>query len=131
VPGGARLQRRVRIRRPAEFKQVFARGFRIKQSSLAVVCKPNGLEGARMGLALARKSVPLAVARNRIKRLIREEFRHNQQRLPPVDLVFYGLPGLNAAGAAQLRAALAEIWLKVIDKCARSCSESSAPTSAC
>ncbi|MBL6749131.1 MAG: ribonuclease P protein component [Nevskia sp.] len=131
MAGGARLQRRARIRRPAEFKQVFARGFRVRQPPLGVVCTPNGLDGPRLGLALARKSVPLAVARNRIKRLIREEFRHNQQRLPAADLVFYGLPGLNEAGTAQLRAALAEIWLKVIDRCARSCSESSARTSAC
>jgi ribonuclease P protein component len=131
MPAAARLQRRARIRQPAEFKRIFAQGFRVRRASLAAVCMLNGLDAPRLGLALARKAVPLAVSRNRIKRLIREEFRHNQQRLPPVDLVFYALPGLKTESAAQLRTALAEIWLKVIDRCARSCSASSAPTSAC
>ena len=50
--------------------------------------------------------------------LIREEFRHNRHRLPAVDLVFYGQPGLATMETAQLRKALAEIWLKVIERCA-------------
>jgi ribonuclease P protein component len=81
---------------------------------------PNELGRPRLGLALARKSVRLATGRNRIKRLIREEFRRNQQRLPAVDLVFYGQSGLDRASAAQVRAALAEIWRRVIDRCAAS-----------
>jgi ribonuclease P protein component len=131
MPIGAQLPKRVRIRHPAEFKQAFARGFRINRSPLAAVCCPdNGTGGPRLGLALARKAAPRAVDRNRIKRLIREYFRHNRQRLPPVDLVFYGLPGLHAKNNQQLSATLAEIWLKVIDRCGGYSSDSSAPTSA-
>ena len=115
---GAQLQRRVRIRQPAEFKQAFAKGFRITRTPLAAVCRPNqDTDHPRLGLAIARKAAPRAVDRNRIKRLIRESFRHNQQRLPPVDLVFYGMPGLHGMNNEQLRATLAEIWLKVIDRC--------------
>lgn len=131
---GAQLQRRVRIRQPAEFKQAFAKGFRITRTPLAAVCRPNqDADHPRLGLAIARKAAPRAVDRNRIKRLIRESFRHNQQRLPPVDLVFYGMPGLHGMNNEQLRATLAEIWLKVIDRCGGSksySSDSSAPTSA-
>ena len=131
---GAQLQRRVRIRQPAEFKQAFAKGFRITRTPLAAVCRPdNGTGHPRLGLAIARKAAPRAVDRNRIKRQIRENFRHNQQRLPPVDLVFYGMPGLHGMNNEQLRATLAEIWLKVIDRCGGSksySSDSSAPTSA-
>ena len=131
---GAQLQKRVRIRQPAEFKQAFAKGFRITRTPLAAVCRPNdSAEGARLGLAIARKAAPRAVDRNRVKRLIRENFRHNRQRLPAVDLVFYGMPGLHALDKQQLRATLAEIWLKVIDRCGGykpSLSDSSAPTSA-
>jgi ribonuclease P protein component len=130
----AQLQRRVRIRQPAEFKQAFAKGFRITRTPLAAVCKPNnGTDHARLGLAIARKAAPRAVDRNRIKRQIRENFRHNQQRLPAVDLVFYGMPGLHGMNNEQLRATLAEIWLKVIDRCGgytSYSSDSSAPTSA-
>jgi ribonuclease P protein component len=128
VQSGAQLQRRVRIRKPAEFKQAFAKGFRITRAPLAAVCRPtNGADGPRLGLAIARKAAPRAVDRNRVKRLIREDFRHNQWRLPAVDLVFYGMPGLHQMNNQQLRANLAEIWLKVIDRCSL---HSSAPTSA-
>jgi ribonuclease P protein component len=120
---GARLQRRVRIRQPAEFKKAFADGFRVNRAPLAVVCRPRREEGpasgtARLGLAIAKKAAPLAVDRNRIKRLIREHFRHNRGRLPAVDLVFYGQAGLAGLDNQQLRERLAEIWLKVIDRCA-------------
>ncbi|MDR3416383.1 MAG: ribonuclease P protein component [Nevskia sp.] len=128
---GARLQRHSRIRRPAEFKQAFAKGFRITRAPLAVVCKPNDVGLPRVGLAIARKAAPRAVDRNRVKRLIREEFRQNQSRLPAVDLVFYGTAGLDAMDAARLRAVLAEIWLKVIDRCAGYSSDSSASTKSC
>lgn len=118
MPPAAQLQRRARIRQPAEFKQAFAKGFRVTRSPLAAVCKPdNGAGHPRLGLAIARKAAPRAVDRNRIKRLIREHFRHNRQRLPAVDLVFYGMPGLHALDNPSLRALLAEIWLKVIDRC--------------
>jgi ribonuclease P protein component len=41
----------------------------------------------RLGLAIARKYIKTAVARNRIKRLVRESFRQHQHVLPGVDLV--------------------------------------------
>ena len=128
---GAPLLRRARIRQPAEFKQAFAKGFRVTRAPLAAVCRPGNEAGhARLGLAIARKAAPDAVDRNRIKRLIREHFRHNQRRLPAVDLVFYGTAGLGQLNNQQLRALLAEIWLKVIDRCGGSSQHSSAPTSA-
>jgi ribonuclease P protein component len=117
MPTGARLLRSARIRQPAEFKQAFAKGFRIARPPLTAVCRPNGAERPRLGLAIARKAAPRAVDRNRIKRIIREEFRHNQARLPAVDLVFFGTAGLAAMEAERLRKTLGEIWLKVIDRC--------------
>jgi ribonuclease P protein component len=123
---GAHLLPRARIRRPAEFEQAYAEGFRLKSGSgtgsgrapLGLVCRPNGLDHPRLGLAIARKTLPRAVDRNRIKRLVRDDFRHNQQRLPAADLVIYGQSGLDKADAAQIRQTLAEFWLKVIERCA-------------
>jgi ribonuclease P protein component len=120
---GARLLPRAHIRRPAEFEQAYAEGFRLRgngpgRTPLGLVCRPNGLDYPRLGLAIARKILPRAVDRNRVKRLVREDFRHNQQRLPAADLVIYGQPGLGKADAALIRQTLAEFWLKVIDRCA-------------
>lgn len=42
---------------------------------------------ARLGIVVAKRNVKLAVARNRIKRLVRETFRQQQQRLNGLDIV--------------------------------------------
>lgn len=42
---------------------------------------------ARLGIVVAKRNVKLAVARNRIKRLVRETFRQQQQRLDGLDIV--------------------------------------------
>lgn len=115
---GARFQPSARLRKPAEFKLVFNEGQRVKRQLIATVFRPNQASEARLGLAIAKKSVPHACERNRIKRLIREDFRKNRSRLPAVDLVFYAQPGLAKLGNPALRALLAEVWTKVIERCA-------------
>ena len=47
----------------------------------------NSHPQARLGIVVAKRNVRLAVARNRIKRLVRETFRHQQQRLNGLDIV--------------------------------------------
>jgi ribonuclease P protein component len=42
---------------------------------------------SRLGIIVARRAVPLAVARNRHKRLIRETFRQLHKSLPALDVV--------------------------------------------
>jgi ribonuclease P protein component len=61
-----------------------------------------------------------AVRRNRVKRIIRETYRANQQELPPVDLVVNAKPGAGTAQAAALRASLVALWARVSQRCARS-----------
>ena len=52
-----------------------------------VIVAPAVQEGARMGTAISKRVRRRAVDRNRIKRLIRESFRHVAVGLPPVDIV--------------------------------------------
>ena len=55
----------------------------------------NGLSIPRLGLVIAKKNIKHAVQRNRIKRLVREAFRHFQHELPAIDCVFLTRRGLD------------------------------------
>ena len=45
------------------------------------------MPSARLGLVVTKKGNPKAVRRNRIKRIIREQFRRQAHALPAVDIV--------------------------------------------
>jgi ribonuclease P protein component len=66
-----------RIRRRAEFKQVYERGVRIHSRYATVFFMSNERAIGRLGIAATRK-LGGAVQRNRAKRLIREVFRRNR-----------------------------------------------------
>jgi ribonuclease P protein component len=65
-----------RIRRRAEFQDVYEHGVRIHGRFATVFVLPNQRPGGRLGIA-ATKKLGGAVQRNRAKRLIREVFRRN------------------------------------------------------
>ena len=66
-----------RIRRRADFQQVYEHGARIHGRYSTLFILPNALGVGRLGVA-ATKKLGGAVQRNRAKRLIREVFRRNK-----------------------------------------------------
>jgi ribonuclease P protein component len=110
----------LRLLRPAQFKTVFdSATFKIGQSHFLLLACPNGLDHARLGLVIAKKKVRLAVQRNRIKRVTRDSFRHQQASLPPVDLVMIARQDLADLDNATLQQALLDAWKRLGRKFAR------------
>jgi ribonuclease P protein component len=77
-----------RVRRRAEFQEVFERGRRVHGRFFTVLVLPTARPSSRLGIVASRKFGG-AVQRNRAKRLIREMFRKivPMHRGPAVDLV--------------------------------------------
>jgi ribonuclease P protein component len=76
VAGPARFRRAERIRRRAEYQQVYEHGVRAHGRYSTLFILPNNLPIGRLGIAATRK-LGGAVVRNRAKRLVREIFRRN------------------------------------------------------
>jgi len=83
---------REHLRRKRDFERVYADGVRVRTRNLILYALPNGLPHSRVGVVTGRK-VGKAVRRNRARRLFREAFRRNRDRLAcPCDLVLIASP---------------------------------------
>jgi ribonuclease P protein component len=120
MPGRLTLPARLRLRHKRDFDAAYARGRRMGDGFFAVTVSANQAGTPRLGLAVAVRAAGNAVARNRLRRLIRESFRVHQREIPAVDLVVSARSQARAAPSAVLRASLAALWKKVGEQCATS-----------
>ena len=74
----------------------------------------------RLGLAVGVRAAGNAVKRNRLKRLLREWFRHQQHDTPSFDVVVKVRPAAASASNETLAASLAAHWQRLRKQCARS-----------
>ena len=77
MTASSRFPRARRVRRRAEFQQVFDAGRRVQGKYFTLLMAPNDAAGVRLGI-VASKKLGGSVLRNRAKRLIREVFRQSQ-----------------------------------------------------
>ncbi|MBI5461962.1 MAG: ribonuclease P protein component [Gammaproteobacteria bacterium] len=106
----ASFTRSARLTRPVEYRRVFAEAGRSTSRALTVLTAPNGLSYPRLGLAISKKAASRAVVRNRIKRIVRESFRHRQGELGGWDIVVMAKASAATATRQALRAELEEHW---------------------
>jgi ribonuclease P protein component len=91
-----------RVRAKVEFDRVFKDGKRSADPVLALHRLDDGA-APRLGLAVSRKVDPHAVGRNRIKRVLRDAFRHTRPRLADGAYVVVARPAAAQVDNARLR----------------------------
>ncbi|NEV63443.1 ribonuclease P protein component [Thiorhodococcus minor] len=107
------LDRALKLTQPREFRRVFAEPSRAAKPGYVLLYRPNGLETARLGLAISKKCARRAVDRNRLKRIARESFRRNRERLPCVDIVVLCARGATTMPSRRLFDTLEQAWATI------------------
>ncbi|NJN45827.1 MAG: ribonuclease P protein component [Candidatus Competibacteraceae bacterium] len=100
--------------RKVEFQRVFDQPIRSGDRCFTVLARLNQLGYPRLGLAISRKAAKSAVARNRIKRIVRESFRHHQTELNGFDVVVMGRPQMAGHENAALFTSLQHHWARLV-----------------
>jgi ribonuclease P protein component len=113
----ARFPRSVRLLTPADFSRVFKQPTRSSDDCFTVFARVNSQNKPRLGLAIAKKNVRRAVDRNLIKRIVRENFRQNQQTLTGIDVVVMARRGIPLSDTKRLGDSLFKHWQRIARRC--------------
>lgn len=106
--------RAARLLTAEDYRQVFdAAAYKVQTQQFLILATPTPVEESRVGLVIAKKNIKLAVQRNRIKRIIRESFRHSRSQLDNLDLVVMARRGASDMDNIELRQMLDKLLLKL------------------
>ncbi|MFP4136932.1 MAG: ribonuclease P protein component [Halomonas sp.] len=106
--------RRLRLLTAGDYRQVFDDAtYKVHGKGMMALARPNGLGHPRLGLVVSKKSLRRAVDRNRVKRLVRESVRLQQERLPAVDIVLLSRRGIAELDNATLHRQLFGMWRRL------------------
>lgn len=115
-----RFPRLTRLNDSPQFRRVFDRAVRSSDRAFTVLARQNSCGYARIGLAISRKCAARAVARNRIKRLVRESFRSTRRELPALDIVVMCRSVVSTMTNREVTAALKTHWRRLNEQCKNS-----------
>lgn len=106
--------REKRLLTPRQFKAVFdSPSGKLPGRNVLLLVRENELSHPRIGLVIGKKSVKLSVQRNRIKRQLRETFRHHQTDLAGWDIVVIARKGLADLDNPELAKQFAKLWRRL------------------
>ncbi|CDZ76167.1 Ribonuclease P protein component [Legionella massiliensis] len=100
-----------RLLKKSDYDHVFEQAKKTVTPEFIILHRANTLGHARLGLALSKKAIPKAHDRNRIKRLLRENFRTT--RLPAIDMIFLAKRGVAEVENKTIIARLDKTWDKL------------------
>jgi ribonuclease P protein component len=109
----------LRLTEASDYRKVFDSAHRSADKEFLVLATENSLEKPRLGLAISKKHLRLAVQRNRVKRLVRESFRLHQSELAGFDFVVLAQRKIKKKNNIELRSSIEKHWKKILE-CAKS-----------
>jgi len=89
------LEKYHRLRDRARFEEILDHGERLHGTAFILLYLPNTLSFARLGIIVSKRKCKLSVDRNYVRRIVREQFRLNQQLLSGHDLIVLLKKNLN------------------------------------
>lgn len=102
VPKKRALPRTDRVRRRSAFRRIQSEGRRVHTQHFILIQRASEAGRRRLGITVTKK-IGNAVARNRVKRVVREAFRlHRDLFTPSVDIVFIAKRGAPTLGLAEV-----------------------------
>lgn len=122
-----RFPRSRHLRSPRDFERVYALNQRAGDARLLVLAASNVIGRTRIGMSVSKKHGN-AVARHRLRRLLREAYRLAQHDVPEgLDLVL--IPKQNTgAGMNDYRESIVRLSRKLAKRLAASAQETTGPT---
>lgn len=124
---GFSYPRRLRITNSKLYTSVYKTPYKASIAGIVVYAKPNKLVISRLGMAIPKRQLAEASKRNLVKRIIRESFRHNQQRIAGLDIIVTLKGKDGVLSKRQLRETVENLWEKLLILCKGHVNLASAP----
>jgi len=112
------FSRQSRLLHSREFQRVFNNTeCKSADGLLTVLAVRNNCGYPRLGMAISKSKIKTAVARNRLKRMVRESFRQHKNDLANVDVVVLGQTRAAHVSSKQAFESLDTHWKNITDRC--------------
>ena len=92
---------------------MFARARRSADRFFTVLYRESNRDEPRIGFTVAKKKIPTAVGRNRVRRIARESFRQQNRTLGGIDIIILAQHNAAQATNKELFASLDMHWDKL------------------
>ncbi len=102
-----------RLLASADYNYVFKNQSKVVGRYSLILFAKNNNSKPRLGLAIAKKKIARAVDRNKVKRIIRESFRHKQDIIGGFDIIVLAKGNLGNVAKPEMRKYFDEQWIKL------------------
>ncbi len=104
------LPHTAKLSQPDHYRRVFnSPEYKVSSGAFLLLATPGATKTSRLGVVVAKKNIRRAVRRNRIKRLVREQFRHHPFD-ESIDLVVLARPAADQMDNPGVWQELDRLW---------------------